>query len=223
MSIAEKLTTIADNQQKVYDAGYAAGQAEGEVDTARAASVYRIADPNAFKKKDVTIHFDCVTDYYSFCQDTPQNTTVEHLTIIASKPATRVSMFMYQGTADYTLTRLTIDVDWSQAPVSNCFYNLRALKVIDGRPIDLSATTVDARFFYMLTALEHCLFAPSSIKVSLNLSDAQYLDGESVQSVIDGLIDLTGQTTKNVTLHRNIALTDEQKATISGKNWTLVQ
>ena len=75
MSIAEKLTTIAENQQAVYDAGYAKGQAEGEVDTARAASIYRIADPNAFKKKDVTIHLDCLTDYYSFCHDTPQNTT----------------------------------------------------------------------------------------------------------------------------------------------------
>ena len=29
MSIAEKLTTIAENQQRVYGAGYAAGQAEG--------------------------------------------------------------------------------------------------------------------------------------------------------------------------------------------------
>ena len=29
MSIAEKLTTIAENQQKVYDAGFTAGQAQG--------------------------------------------------------------------------------------------------------------------------------------------------------------------------------------------------
>lgn len=29
MSVAEKLTTIAENQQRVYDAGYAKGQAEG--------------------------------------------------------------------------------------------------------------------------------------------------------------------------------------------------
>ena len=29
MSIAEKLQTVADNQQKVYDAGFAAGQAAG--------------------------------------------------------------------------------------------------------------------------------------------------------------------------------------------------
>ena len=222
MSIAEKLTTIAENQQKVYDAGYAAGQTE--VDTARAASVFRIRDINALQKSDVTMHFDFLTDFYSFCQDNPtENVTVEHLTIVAKQPSTRINIFMHQNTPDNKLKWLTIEMDWSQASVSNCFYNLRALEVIDGNPIDLSSSTSVGRFFYQLISLRHCLFAPSSIKVNAHFADTQYLDDESVQSIVDGLVDLTGQTTQTLTLHKNIVLTDAQKSVISAKNWTLVQ
>ena len=224
MSIAEKLTTIAENQQGVYDAGYAKGQAEGEVDTARAASIYRIRDINALQKSDVTMHFDFLTDFYSFYQDNlTENVTVEHLTIVAKQPSTRINIFMHQSTPDNKLKHLTLEMDWSKATVSNCFYNLRALEVIDGNPIDLSSSTMVGRFFYMLTSLRHCLFAPSCIKFNADFSDAQYLDEESKQSIVDGLVDLNGETTNTLTMHRYLALTDEQKATIIGKNWTLVQ
>ena len=47
------------------------------------------------------------------------------------------------------------------------------------------------------------------------------LSAESVQSIIDGLA-IVG-TAQTLTLHSSIVLTDEQKAQISSKNWTLVQ
>lgn len=57
-----------------------------------------------------------------------------------------------------------------------------------------------------------------------NMRNAVSLDNESVQSVIDCLIDLTGQESQTLTFHNNVGkkLTEEQKATIAAKNWTLV-
>ena len=50
------------------------------------------------------------------------------------------------------------------------------------------------------------------------------LTTESVQSIIDHLKDLTGLTAQTLTLKAIVGanLTDEQKATITAKNWTLV-
>ena len=53
--------------------------------------------------------------------------------------------------------------------------------------------------------------------------DNGYLSDETIQSIIDGLADLTEQTTQTITFYATVGakLTDEQKATITAKNWTL--
>ena len=45
-----------------------------------------------------------------------------------------------------------------------------------------------------------------------------------MQSIIDGLKDLTGAESQTLTFHSAVGnkLTDTQKATITAKNWTLV-
>lgn len=62
-----------------------------------------------------------------------------------------------------------------------------------------------------------------SIDVNFNLSAAEFLSDESVEKVLACLKDLTGQTTQTLTLHDAVAgrLSDEQKAGITAKNWTL--
>jgi hypothetical protein len=47
------------------------------------------------------------------------------------------------------------------------------------------------------------------------------LTAESIQSIIDGLATVT--TAQTLTLNKAIVLTDEQKATINAKGWTLAQ
>lgn len=61
-----------------------------------------------------------------------------------------------------------------------------------------------------------CLFLSISIPSSV-LSD------ESIQSIIDGLADLTDTDTQTLTLHADVKakLTEEQISTITDKNWTL--
>lgn len=59
---------------------------------------------------------------------------------------------------------------------------------------------------------------------SLALDRSPLLTAASVQSVIDALKDLTGQTAQTLTFHANVGarMTDAQKAAVTAKNWTLV-
>lgn len=71
--------------------------------------------------------------------------------------------------------------------------------------------------------LVHFSIVPGTAKVNMDFRYLSKLDDESIQSIIDGLADLTGGATQTLTLHEDIKakLTEEQIATITGKNWTL--
>ena len=62
-----------------------------------------------------------------------------------------------------------------------------------------------------------------TIGKQISFAQSQKLTAESVQNIIDHLADLTGNDTKTLTLNSAVGakLTDEQKATITAKNWTL--
>lgn len=59
---------------------------------------------------------------------------------------------------------------------------------------------------------------------SITFGDCSLLSTASVQSIVDCLKDLTGATEQTLTFHADVGakMTDEQKATITDKNWTLV-
>ena len=61
------------------------------------------------------------------------------------------------------------------------------------------------------------------IGTSVSFNVAKDLSLDSVQSIIDHLKDLTDQTTQTLTLHADVGakLTEEQKAQVEAKNWTL--
>ncbi len=62
------------------------------------------------------------------------------------------------------------------------------------------------------------------ISKSFTMQWSANLTVESLQSFVDALVDLTGQTAQTWTLHNTVGnkLTEAQKATITAKNWTLV-
>lgn len=62
------------------------------------------------------------------------------------------------------------------------------------------------------------------IPKSISFLHSSLLTSSSVQSIIDHLKDLSGGTAQTLTLHATVGgkLTDEQKASITAKNWTLV-
>jgi len=89
--------------------------------------------------------------------------------------------------------------------------------------LDLSNCKSTALAFYETFALEDISFVPNTIKISIDFHFCNLLTAKSIQSIIDGLADLTGGETQTITFHTTVGakLTDEQKATITTKNWTL--
>ena len=69
--------------------------------------------------------------------------------------------------------------------------------------------------------LKNVRFVKETIKVSISFVWCPLLSAESIQSIIDGLAYVT--TAQTLTLNSAITLTDEQKATINAKGWTLAQ
>lgn len=96
----------------------------------------------------------------------------------------------------------------------------KSLKAIKG-VIDLTECTNTTNAFLACSALKEIQFKENSISLSINFSHCANLSTTSVQSIIDGLT--TVETAQTLTLNSTIVLTDEQKATIESKGWTLVQ
>ena len=102
-------------------------------------------------------------------------------------------------------------------------YGCPKLKYIRGI-LDPSAVTANYDVpFNSATRLEEVRFAQGSLKKDFKLSECPALSTDTLQSIIDGLADLTGQTACTLTLHKTAGakLTDAQKAAAAAKNWTL--
>ena len=69
----------------------------------------------------------------------------------------------------------------------------------------------------------HTLLVTGSIGTACNIQYSPLLSNESVQSIIDALIDLTDKSTLTLSLHKDVKakLTETQIAQITSKNWTL--
>lgn len=89
--------------------------------------------------------------------------------------------------------------------------------------IDMSSCTVATIPFGGANALKDVEFVPGTIKISLSFNDCLDLSEASLNSIIDGLADLTGQTAQTLTLRTgtDTRLTDTQKASVTAKNWNL--
>lgn len=111
--------------------------------------------------------------------------------------------------------------------VAGMFYQCTSLhtigEMVDGElinPLDFSNVTNNSQCFDGCDALVNVSFVEESIKNSLSIP-SPILSAESVQSIIDGLA--TVETARTLTLHADVKakLTEEQIATITGKNWNL--
>lgn len=89
--------------------------------------------------------------------------------------------------------------------------------------LDLSECTTITNIVLGCVALQEIRFVAETIKNNITFSNSNLLTEESIQSIIGGLADLTGQTSRTVTFHSSIKinLTDEQLLQITSKNWKL--
>lgn len=82
---------------------------------------------------------------------------------------------------------------------------------------------ISGRHFINCPKLQNVVFE-GVFKNSISFEQAPSFSDTTIQNIIDCLADLTGGTAQTLTLHATVGakLTDEQKATITAKNWTLV-
>lgn len=223
---------LAAKVDEVYEAGKASG---GSEDYLQYAKTVQFNSLNDFGKAEVELNLGKCTDLYLFCRvttATQQNTTVEHLTINNAIPVDMRSFLdnVIYTHRDFTLKRLTLNFDTSKVKYfERALNSLSALETIDGKPLDFSGIDTTKAYatqnlFSYCNALKEVRFVNNSIPMSVSFSNSNLLSAESIQSIIDGLADLTGGTAQTLTLHATVGakLTDTQKATITAKNWKLV-
>lgn len=72
------------------------------------------------------------------------------------------------------------------------------------------------------TSLIEVRFTPESIKQNLSFTQSSQLSDESIQSILDGLANVT--ETRELTLHSEVyaKLTEEQKQSATDKGWTII-
>lgn len=259
MNISDKLLNIAENVQKVYEAGqakggdyntaynegydkgytegetagYGTGYSEGQNSVPNflgCAKVVQFPSCNVFNKSivelDLSEKLTALNSFICVTEADNKNTILEHLTINHSGLPTTMQNFMQciYSCRDEVLKKITLNFSTqSVTNFANAFGCLVALEEIDGTPLDLSSATTITNMFNYNNELKEVRFKTLSILTSIRFTVSSLLSAESVQSIIDGLADLTEADAQTITFHSSIILTDEQKATITSKNWTLVQ
>lgn len=103
------------------------------------------------------------------------------------------------------------------------FYNQQFLENINGE-IDftkISSATNISLMFYACNNLKEVRFTKESLKYGLQMAQSSQLSDESIQSILDGLANVTG--TRTLTLHSEVyaKLTEEQKQSATDKGWTI--
>ena len=226
MSIADKLTTIAGNVQKVYEAGQAAGGGVNPLE-------YCTKLANLFNNTTFPDGYELVIDVPNLIVDTSIDNFISSSTKGLSKLTIKCGksgMEFRSSFAFYACPSIN-QLDLSQfadTEVFKCknlyyaFYNCSNLHTISG-VMDLAGCTNLNTAFTGTYNLVNLRVLAGSVDGSLPLGACSKLSDESIQSIVDGLADLTGVTTQTLTLHATVGnkLTEAQKATITAKNWTL--
>ena len=214
MSIAEKLQTIAENEQRVYDKGYT----DGALPITHMHNLNQAFQNSTFPENyDLVLHLKKpVGMQYCFSKS-----NVRSVTLIAEQEGSTMITFCFRDCSNLQV----IDIKNYKATITDisyAFYYASKLKSIYGA-LDISGGQNTTAAFDGCVLLEDIEFVPNTIKVNISFLNCANLSDVSIQSIIDGLADLTGQTTQTITFHATVGtkLTDEQKATITAKNWTL--
>lgn len=143
-----------------------------------------------------------------------------NLEYISLNNALKASNFSYTFHNCISMTKAEVDV--SNAGRIDAIFNIcKSLKTIS--KLNPVKCTNFGSAFGNCFALENITFTPLSIQKNIAFTDSPLLSSESIQSIIDGLADLTGQTAQTITFHSTVKnkLTEEQIASVTSKNWNI--
>jgi hypothetical protein len=89
--------------------------------------------------------------------------------------------------------------------------------------LDLSVCTSTSSVFGTAWNLKEIRIKEGTLSIGISFVNCDKLSDASIQSIIDGLADLTGATAQTLTFQNAVGkkLTQAQKDAISAKNWTL--
>lgn len=243
MSIADKLTQIAENEQKVYNAGYEKGKAESEPagDSHYDAfwDVYqkngeRTEYTGAFRGEGWTDEtFD---PKYNIIINTRQWTTVDSVFSMSKITdfdkilqkrglvieAHGVVNYLFNGSA---VTRVTIDLgDTINTGLNFMFLSCNSLKKVEIK--NFSNDYELHGWFTGCVALEDLTFTGTSkLGGKIDVSACSLLTRESLLNIVDVLRDYSGTTTsKTLSIgSTNLAkLSESELALATEKGWTVV-
>lgn len=210
MSIADKLTQIAEKQQRVYDAGFSAGQAQG------GGGSYDQGYTDGQKAE-----YDRFWDAFqnNGQRDNYQN-AFANWNDESYKPKYTIQGNLINVFQNSTITDTKVAIVSGVGSTQNAFYRCTELVTIES--LDITGSTNTSNMFYSCHSLVNVTFT-GEIRISVGFPNSNQLSDTSVQSIIDHLADLTGQTAQTLTLHKTVGgkLTDAQKSAISAKNWNV--
>lgn len=158
-----------------------------------------------------------VNYYQRFVQDGwNDNTFRPKYPITCKEGSTNARSVFYNS----RMTGIPVPVIITGVPARETFGQCTKLETISR--LVLEDVTDCTGMFTGCTQLQN-LNVEGSIDVNFNLAAAEKLSEKSVELVLKCLKDLQDQTTQTLTLHNTVGsrLSDEQKAAITAKNWTL--
>lgn len=145
---------------------------------------------------------------------------------IAIFPNAKYGRFAFSGCPNIIYIKIdvsNIKDEGQYTAYNNTFSNCPKLETIDALIDGSNCSFIDSTFTGC-NNLKNVRFVPLSIKSSISFANSSLLSDESIQSIIDGLSDVTGeQEKKTLSLHSYIIekLTVEQWSQLDVKNWRL--
>ena len=232
MNVAEKLTAIAENQEKVYAAGSQAEydrlwdslQKNGNRTNYQGAFGSVWTDESFKPKYDM--HPISASTMFENSEIVDLKGALEQAGVVLDLSTVTYGRFT-QIFQQSSIQRVgVIDTTGSKTyKISYLFMGAGKLRSVDAWVMTEDGTQQfdENNTFQGCAALEEIRIG-GTLGCSMSFQPCENLSMDSVQSVIDHLKDLTGQTTQRLTFHRNVGakLTEEQKTAIAAKNWTLV-
>lgn len=230
-TVSTRLIIVADNQQKVHEAGHIAGrQAEHD----RFWDIYQ----NYGKR---TVYDNCfggegwTEETFKPKYDIYHKNSIAYMifrrcgfinleeVIKASGKKVTIESGILQYVFQYSqLLEVIGGIDFTVpiTKVTGAFQYCNKLKKIQTLEISDIATQLE---FTNIPLLEDVSFT-GTIPVNISFAQSPNLTSDSVQSIIDHLKDLTGQPTQTLTVHqsvRNRMTSDQVSKIVDQKNWTL--
>ena len=237
MSIAEKELvisannlTIAENVEKVYNAGYEKGKSEGGglpkelewVNHSYAVSFYG----DTLIDEVVTLSFpSTVKSFTNFWYLSSANHTTKHVILnLEGQITTAQRLFFTAGQVNanlgmYALEQITLNCNTSKVTSFQQFIRSCDVTTIDGTPLDFSSASSINTFCNRCFKLSYIRIVPNTIKVNADFSGSYSWSDESLDSIVYGLAKV--EEKQILTLHSDVVLrlTADHWAYIADNNW----